>query len=146
VNPTNLHPRLPTSLPLPPPSPSPSPPLTHSPDSLTPLLQVVPIGACLPNDGFQSHMHHIHCLDTQAWLDNISKVIGRIPSAFTLIYDVYMSALVHVGREVAVGLFAMCSQILVQPLAACTFTALDPLWHLGNVFHTTGEAAATAYR
>ncbi len=91
-------------------------------------------------------MHHIHCLDTQAWLDNISKVIGRIPSAFTLIYDVYMSALVHVGREVAVGLFAMCSQILVQPLAACTFTALDPLWHLGNVFHTTGEAAATAYR
>ncbi|DBB08229.1 TPA: hypothetical protein ACH3X3_008408 [Trebouxia sp. C0006] len=35
--------------------------------------QVALIGACVPNDGFQSHMHHIHCLDTKAWLDNIEK-------------------------------------------------------------------------
>ncbi len=31
-------------------------------------------------------------------------------------------------------------------LESCTFTDLDPLWHLRKALDTTGEAAATAYR
>lgn len=54
-------------------------------------------------------MHHIHCLDTKAWLDNIEKVIAHVPIATTSTHNVHLSTWVHMGREIAVGLFGICS-------------------------------------